>query len=111
MGELAFLFPGQGAQTVGMLLGARCALGGGKIGIDASEIVGRQFVIRGVVFVRWFSELSQDEQLNDIEAAIKLAGELPFLFKVGAVYGLADFQQAISAVEAPNRDGFVFSKP
>lgn len=87
------------------------ALGGGKLGIGAPEIVGRQFVIRGVVFVRWFSELSRDEQINDIQSAIKLAGELPFLFKVGGVYGVADFQRAISAVEASNRDGFVFIKP
>lgn len=87
------------------------ALGGSELGIGASEIVGRQFVIRGVTFVRWFSELSQDEQINDIRSAIKLAGELPFLFKVGGVYSLADFQEAISAVEAPNRDGFVFIKP
>ncbi len=87
------------------------ALGGGKLGIGAPEIVGRQFIIRGVVFVRWFSELSRDEQINDIQSAIKLAGELPFLFKVGGVYSLADFQRAISAVEAPNRDGFVFIKP
>ena len=87
------------------------ALGGGKLGIGAPEIVGRQFVIRGVVFVRWFSELSPDEQINDIQSAIKLAGELPSLFKVGGVYSLADFQEAILAVEAPNRDGFVFIKP
>lgn len=86
------------------------ALGGDKLGIGASEIVGRQFVIRGVVFVRWFSELTQDEQIDDIQSAIKLVGELPFLFKVGGVYSLADFQQAISAVEAPNREGFVFLK-
>ncbi len=87
------------------------ALGGGKLGIGAPEIVGRQFVIRGVVFVRWFSELSPDEQINDIQSAIKLVGELPSLFKVGGVYSLADFQEAILAVEAPNRDGFVFIKP
>ena len=42
-------------------------------------------------FARWFSELSQDEQINDIRSAIKLAGELPSLFKVGGVYSLADF--------------------
>ena len=87
------------------------ALGGDKLGITAPEIVGRQFVIRGVVFVRWFTELSQDEQMNDIAAAIRLARELPFLFQVGHIYGLPDFQRAIAAVEAPNRDGFVFMKP
>jgi NADPH:quinone reductase-like Zn-dependent oxidoreductase len=86
-------------------------LGGDKIGIGGPEIIDHQFFIRGVKFVRWFSELSQDEQINDIRSAIKLAGELPFLFKVGGVYSLADFQEAISAVEAPNRDGFVFIKP
>jgi NADPH2:quinone reductase len=87
------------------------ALGGRKLGIGGPEIIDHQFVIRGVTFVRWFSELSQDEQINDIRSAIKLAGELPSLFKVGGVYSLADFQRAISAVEAPNRDGFVFIKP
>ena len=87
------------------------ALGGSKLGIGAFEIVGRQLVIRGVVFVRWFSELSQEEQTDDIQSAIRLAGELPSLFKVAGVYTLADFQRAISAVEAPNRDGFVFIKP
>ena len=86
-------------------------LGGGKLGISGPEIIDHQFVIRGVTFVRWFVELSQDEQINDIRSAIKLAGELPSLFKVGGVYGLADFQEAISAVEMPNRDGFVFIKP
>lgn len=87
------------------------ALGGTELGIGADEIVGRQFVVRGVVFVRWFSELSQDEQADDIQSAIKLAGELPSLFKVSGVHSLIDFQEAISAVEAPNRDGFVFIKP
>lgn len=87
------------------------ALGGGKLGIGVPDIINHQFVIRGVTFVRWFSELSQEEQINDIRSAIKLAGELPSLFKVGGIYELADFQQAISAVEAPNRDGFVFIKP
>jgi NADPH:quinone reductase-like Zn-dependent oxidoreductase len=87
------------------------ALGGGKLGIGVPDIVNRQFVIRGVTFVRWFSELSQDEQISDMQSAIKLAGELPSLFKAGGVYRLDEFQQAISAVEAPNRDGFVFIKP
>ncbi len=87
------------------------ALGGGKLGIGGPEIIAHQFVIRGVTFGRWFFELSQEEQINDIRSAIKLAGELPSLFKVGGVYSLADFREAISAVEAPNRDGFVFIKP
>ncbi len=87
------------------------ALSGEKFGISGSQLISSQFVVRGVVFTRWFVELSQDEQINDIRSAIKLAGELPSLFKVGGVYSLADFQQAISAVEAPNRDGFVFIKP
>ena len=105
LGELAPLLANEAAIiTYG-------ALGGSELGIGAAEIVGRQFVIRGVVFVRWFSELSQDEQASDIQAAIKLAGELPSLFKVSGVHGLADFREAISAVEAPNRDGFVFIKP
>ncbi len=87
------------------------ALGGGKLGIGGPDVIVHQFIIRGVTFGRWFSELPQDEQINDIRSAIKLAGELPSLFKVGGVYSLADFQRAISAVEAPNRDGFVFIKP
>ncbi len=68
------------------------ALGGGKLGIGAPEIVGRQFVIRGVVFVRWFSELSRDKQVDDIQSALKLAAELPSLFKVGSVHSLAGVQ-------------------
>lgn len=87
------------------------ALGGEKFGISGSELVGHQFVVRGVVFMRWFVDLSQQEQNIDIRSAIKLAGELPSLFKVGGIYSLANFQEAISAVEAPNRDGFVFIKP
>lgn len=86
-------------------------LGGGNLGISGLQITDHQFVIRGVNFVRWFLELSQDEQINDIKSAIKLANELPSLFKVGGVYGLADFQEAILAVDAPNRAGFVFFKP
>jgi len=86
-------------------------LGGGKLGISGLQITDHQFVIRGVTFVRWFLDLSQDEQINDIESAIKLTNELPSLFKVSGVYGLSDFQEAILAVEAPNRDGFVFFKP
>jgi len=87
------------------------SLGAGKLGISGPEIIDHQFVIRGVTFVRWFVELSQEEQISDIRSAIKLAGELPCLFRVGGIYSLTDFQQAISAVEAPNRDGFVFIKP
>ena len=86
-------------------------LGGEKFGISGSDLVGHQFVIRGVVFTRWFVDLSREEQTNDIQSAFKLAGELPSLFKVGCVYSLANFRDAISAVEAPNRDGFVFIKP
>lgn len=87
------------------------ALGGATLGIGAPEIVGRQLVIRGVVFVRWFTELSPAEQAADIESAMKLATEMPSFFKVAGIFSLADFREAISAVEAPNRDGFVFIKP
>ena len=87
------------------------ALGGGKLGVSLPGIINQQFVVRGVTFFRWFFELQRDEQIEDIRSAIKLAGELPSLFKVGGVYGLEDFREAISAVEAPNRDGFIFLKP
>ena len=87
------------------------ALGGGELDIGRLKIVDHQFMIRGVTFTRWFSELSRNEQLDDIRSAIKLAGELSSFFKTGGIYSLADFQRAISAVEAPNRDGFVFIKP
>lgn len=86
------------------------SLAAGKLGIGPA-IIDHQFVIRGVTFVRWFVELSREEQIDDIQSVIKLASELSFLFKAGGVYSLADFQEAISAVEAPNRDGFVFIKP
>lgn len=86
-------------------------LGRGNLGISGLDITDHQFVIRGVTFVRWFVELSPDEQIHDIQSAIKLADELPSLFKVGGVYGLADFQEAILAVDTPNRNGFVFFKP
>ncbi|MDR7156688.1 NADPH:quinone reductase-like Zn-dependent oxidoreductase [Sphingobium xenophagum] len=87
------------------------ALGGGQLGVNLPNIINRQFVIRGVTFGRWFYEVPREEQINDIQSAFKLADELPSLFKVGGIYSLADFQQAIAAVEAPNRDGFVFLKP
>ena len=87
------------------------ALGGEKFGIGGSELVGHQFVIRGVVFTRWFVELSEQEHIADIQSAIGLANELPSLFKVGGVHSLADFSEAISTFEAPNRDGCVFMKP
>jgi NADPH:quinone reductase-like Zn-dependent oxidoreductase len=87
------------------------ALGGSKLDIRTLAVVDHQFVIRGVSFVRWFSELSENEQINDIQSAIELADELLSLFRVGGVYSLTDFRKAISAVEAPNRNGFVFIKP
>ena len=87
------------------------ALGGRELGIGPSEIVGRQLVVRGVVFTRWFVDLSPEERASDIRSAFIVACELPSLFKTGGIYSLPDFQEAISAVEAPNRDGFVFIKP
>lgn len=85
-------------------------LGAGMLGISGLDITDHQFVIRGVTFTRWFLELSQDEQARDIQSAIAPAYELPGLFRVSGFYSLADFQQAVSAVEAPQRDGFVFFK-
>ncbi len=64
-----------------------------QLGIAGPELIDHQFVIRGVTFSRWFFELSQDEQINDIQSAIKLADELPSLFKVSSVHSLADFQR------------------
>lgn len=87
------------------------ALGGADIGIGAPDIVARQFVIRGVVFTRWFTDLSPDEQAADIRSAIQLATELPPLFRTGGVYPLAEVRNAVAAVEAPQRDGFIFLRP
>jgi NADPH:quinone reductase-like Zn-dependent oxidoreductase len=87
------------------------ALGGGKLGIGASEIVGRQFIIRGVVFTRWLSDLSRDEQADDIQAAFAISAALPSLFRTSGIYSLAEIQDAVAAVEAPGRDGFVFLRP
>lgn len=87
------------------------ALGGERFGMGAQELVSRQFVVRGVVFTRWFAELTEGEQADDIRAAMALAGKLPSLFKVAAVHALADVRRAVLAVEAPNRDGFVLLRP
>lgn len=87
------------------------ALDGETFGLGGSEIIGRQFVHRGVAFTRWFVDLSRDEQITDIRAAFGLADERPSFFKVAGVYGFANFREAISAVEAPNRDGYVLIKP
>ena len=89
------------------------SLVGGKLGISAPEIIDHQFVIRGVTVVRWFSELSQDEQLNDIRSAINLPVSCRPSSR-SAVFVASptlDSQRAISAIEEPNRDGFVFIKP
>ena len=87
------------------------ALGGEKFGIGGSELVGHQFVIRGVVFTRWFVELSEQEHIADIQSAIGLANEMPSLREVGGVHSRAEFSEAISPFEALNRDGCVFIKP
>lgn len=87
------------------------ALGGNEFGIGAADIVGRRLLIRGVTFGRWFAELSQEEQHEDIQSAFRVASELPSIFKVAGVYSLSDFRKAVLAVEAPNRDGFIFIKP
>jgi len=95
----------------GAVIIAYGALGGQQLGIGVTDIVVRQFVIRGVTFGRWFVELSREEQASDIEAAFRLAREVPAVFKVSGAYSLQAFGEAIAAVEAPNRDGFVFIKP
>ena len=87
------------------------ALGGAELGLGAPDIVARQFVIRGVVFTRWFTDLSPEEQAADIQSAIQLASDLPSLFKTAGVFPLAKIREAVSAVEAPNRDGFIFLGP
>lgn len=87
------------------------ALGGDALGIGAPEIVSRQFLIRGVVFTRWFSDLSRDEQADDIRAAFAIAVALPSLFRASSYHGLADIREAVEAVEAQGRDGFVFIRP
>ncbi len=86
-------------------------LGGNRLGISPLELVDHQFLIRGVTFSRWFSELSPQERDDDIRSAMQLARDLPSFFKVGSIHGLVHFREAIAAVEAPNRDGFVFIKP
>ena len=87
------------------------ALGGADLGIGAPDIVARQFVIRGVVFTRWFTDLTTDQKAADIRSAIQLAMDLPSLFRTSGVYPLADVRNAVAAVEAPQRDGFIFLKP
>ena len=82
-----------------------------RLGITNSILINRQFVIRGANFTRWFSEVPPDERAEDVRSAFKLASEGPSLFKVGSIYGLADFKDAIASVLAPNRDGYVFLKP
>ncbi len=76
-----------------------------------AEIVGLRLVIRGDTFGRWFTDLSPDQQVDDIRSAFAVAGELPSLSRVGSVHDLADLKKAIAAVEAPGRQGFVFVRP
>lgn len=86
-------------------------LGGGPIGLTGFDVSEHQFVVRGVTFVRWFMEASPSEQAADIAAAIALARDLPTLFTASNVFPLTQFQDAVAAVEAPNRNGFVFLAP
>lgn len=86
-------------------------LGGGPIGLDGFDLTDHQYVVRGVIFVRWFTEVPPDEQAADIAAAMKLARERPSLFTASNTFNLEAFQEAISAVEKPNRSGFVFLAP
>lgn len=87
------------------------ALGGGPFGIGAPQLIGQQLVIRGVVFSRWFIETLPAEKAADVQAAFAVARALPSLFRTSAVYGLDDIREAVRAVEAPGRDGFVFLRP
>ena len=66
---------------------------------------------RGAVFSRWFSDLSPEEQADDVASAFAVAAALPSVFKTGGVYGLDEVRDAVAAVEAPGRDGFVFVRP
>ena len=84
---------------------------GGTLGIGLPEIIGHQFVIRGVVFARWFFDVPREERVADIQAALELAAQMPVFFKASGVYSLSNFQEAILAVNAPDRNGFVFFKP
>ena len=86
-------------------------LGGGPIGLTGFDITDHQFVVRGVTFVRWFTEVPSNEQAEDIAAALKLARDLPSLFTGSSTFDLEEFQHAIAAVEKPNRKGFVFPIP
>ena len=87
------------------------ALGGGELTIGPVQLVSRQLVVRGEVFGKWFRELSPEEKADDIQSAFRLATELPALFRVSSIHTLADIKEAVIAVEAPGRDGFVFVKP
>jgi NADPH:quinone reductase-like Zn-dependent oxidoreductase len=86
-------------------------LGGNVLEVSVPELIGHQFIIRGVVFVRWFTDLSPEERLDDIRSAIAMAIEKPSFFRVAGTYGLEAFHDAISAIEATKRDGFVLFKP
>ena len=87
------------------------ALSGSELTLGPVEIVSRQLVARGVIFGKWFRELSPEEKADDIQSAFRLAAELPALFRVSSIHTLAEIKEAVMAVEAPGRDGFVFVKP
>ena len=87
------------------------ALGGSELTLGPVELVSRQLVVRGEVFGKWFRELSPGERAGDIQSAFRLATELPALFRVSSIYTLADIKDAVMAVEAPGRNGFVLVKP
>ncbi|MBB3695587.1 alcohol dehydrogenase catalytic domain-containing protein [Sphingomonas sp. BK580] len=87
------------------------ALGGVSIDIGAPQLIGQQLVVRGVVFSRWFTEVSPDEQVEDVRSAFAVARALPSLFRTGSVFDLDHFRDAVRAVEAPGRAGFVFLRP
>jgi NADPH:quinone reductase-like Zn-dependent oxidoreductase len=86
------------------------ALDRSPIGVTGLDVTDQQFTIRGVVFFRWFFEVSAPEQREDIAAAIRLAQSHPELFAVADTFGLDQIQQAIAAVERPGRKGFVLLK-
>jgi NADPH:quinone reductase len=55
--------------------------------------------------------LSLEEQADDIRSAFALAGAWPSFYKTSGIYGLDEIRDAVTAVEAPGRDGFVFIRP
>ncbi|MFW2853486.1 alcohol dehydrogenase catalytic domain-containing protein [Sphingomonas sp. TX0543] len=79
------------------------------IGITGLQVASRGIVVRGIPIFLWFNA-PQAQQQADIADALALGRAHPELFPTGGVYDLADWAAAVTAVEAPGRDGFVFLK-